>query len=243
MANPDGPTGTDSSGYLRTSETEEELQLRLIQLLNLPVLTNTSVEAAELTQDYSVLGSQVNSQFITLDCCALADSLSRLPVHERLDIDTGLLELGGYTDEYSSKQETFTEELSSVTLREDTKLTNVEDTCDRLQDLAVIPGKHKGEGFKFQFSTQSSQAAAGRVPEAKHPQPSGINETVNTDLGGDTELDHLLQQPNTTIKFGNEENKHDVIGNEQQGHPSAAPPKPAHDVDELDDMLDELLLA
>lgn len=245
MGKPDGPTGTDSSGYLRTSETEEELQLRLIQLLNLPVQTNASVSPAGLAQDYSVLGSQINSQFITLDCCSLADSLSCLPVHKRLDISAHLLELGGYADEFSSKRETSTEESSSLTHRNEIELANVDSTSDRVQNVTVISGiQNEGKGFNFQVSPQT---AAKTVPEAKSMQPSSVEKTEtlpHTDLGGDTELDHLLQQSSTTIdtvKFVIVENKQDVITNVQCTHPSSALPQPVHETDELDDMLDELL--
>ena len=82
-------------------EEEEWRQQRLQQLLSMPIQHDhtlptqeeapTTIQVATSTtptRDPSI------SSFLTLDCIALAESLSTLPLHEKLDLDFDLLRLG-----------------------------------------------------------------------------------------------------------------------------------------------------
>lgn len=239
--------GVGTTGYLRTSETEEELQLRLKQLLNLPVQTDAPATPGlmENMNDYSVLGSKMDLQYITLDCHALADSLSCLPVHKRLDINADLLELGGYLDDVSGKRDLLTREenFEHVVAKQN------KDVSSHGQDATVTHGtRDKVIGYNFQFSSaQHPQTAAGKSPDHSQIQhsicesPKTVTQNVDLhDVGEDTELDQLLQESTTTTIDGK-------LSTIVIKHPSSAPSQPMHthkiETDELDDMLDELLLA
>ena len=91
-------------------ESEEALQDRLLQLFNLPVthampsLTHMcddqiSTVAQELDNDDDGSGSS----FLTLDFSALAEALSTLPLHQRLDIDPELFPEEKRKGEFVSK--------------------------------------------------------------------------------------------------------------------------------------------
>ena len=79
---------TDSITYYQ--ENQEQLQQQLVQLLNLPI-HHTPPPPAE--PSISLTKPEIEESFLTLDCTALANSLSCLPMHKRLDISLELLDL------------------------------------------------------------------------------------------------------------------------------------------------------
>lgn len=88
-------------------ENEEQLEQRLLQLLNLPIhhmttpLHNSDPSLPESNTSTGLLQLNADSSFLSLDTAALAESLSSLPLHQRLDISLDLIELCG-TDVQSS---------------------------------------------------------------------------------------------------------------------------------------------
>ena len=73
-------------------ETEEQLQQRLVQLLDLPLAPQTAHwEPGEDTQ----LERQGGEGFLSLNVAELAESLKELPVHTRLDLSPQLLDSYG----------------------------------------------------------------------------------------------------------------------------------------------------
>lgn len=244
VAGPDVPIAPGSSGYLRISETDEELQLRLIQLLNLPQQTDTIAEFSRKCLDDSLLGSQGDSKFITLDCHALADSLSCLPVHERLDIDVDLLELGEYTCDISTNEETVSEEETS-------RLSYSKQTSDKCISSCGHLNSTDGKQYKKSncidhlLHNPSQTCHNHRLPEAAtsehdhetndtgsvaHCHKEG-GRTMAANVAMSSRLDcHTVRKSRPSVAT--------VVGCAPPLHPP-----PAHETDELDDMLDELLLA
>lgn len=80
----------DELGRSYYQENEDQLQQRLVQLLNLPIhhVTPSLEDASESVQQLDESDS-----FLSLDCPALAASLSSLPLHQVLGISSDLVQL------------------------------------------------------------------------------------------------------------------------------------------------------
>ena len=80
-------------------ETEEQLQQRLVQLLDLPLAPQNTHWGTEEGKD-THWGTEVKGErgFFSLDVAELAESLSDLPVHVRLDLSPQLLEQYGVNE-------------------------------------------------------------------------------------------------------------------------------------------------
>ena len=85
-------------------EDEEHLKQRLVQLLNLPIHHTTTPDDhshAHLTSKTQPSDSgslqeeeeETDTSFLSLDCAALAESLSGLPMHRKLNLDLEFVEL------------------------------------------------------------------------------------------------------------------------------------------------------
>ena len=172
------------------------------------------------------------SSFLSLDCNALAEALSSLPLHKRLDISLELLELGADT---SSENKTEVENL----------------------DLAVACSsksldKTTKQQFSFQFTHESPNLHKSRDILLGTREHALGSSHATTD--GDEELDKLLTADTHTQRTsgGMREVASDyrvVTDDSQLSTPThsnttslvgTAGDQPATDP-ELDDILDELL--
>lgn len=86
--NTESPADAETTS-LSNQDNEELLHQRLVQLMNLP----THHHKSPMTPSPSDSTDDAGSPFLTLDCEALATSLSTLPLYTRLDLSLELLEL------------------------------------------------------------------------------------------------------------------------------------------------------
>ena len=218
----------DRSGdYPHTSQTEEELQQRLLQLFNLP--TNQSV-STPLNSEFTPPDIKETPQYITLDCNLLAESLAGLPVHQRLGLSTELLELGGYSIHTGSE--------NSVMAQERTQFENPTPGLPKEQ---VSSGSG---GITVEASTHQNSAqgiGSGRTGEEQggfdfkpHTPAATAECTVAPDVEDDSELDQLLSEPTAATSEG-------LSGAEKPKESYEPHTTATQETDELNDMLDELL--
>ena len=85
--------GDDSHSHYQ--ENEEQLQQRLVQLLNLPVhhVAPPMTTPRGAIDDASSTHVADSDSFLRLDCAALAESLSSIPLHQMLGISPDLVQL------------------------------------------------------------------------------------------------------------------------------------------------------
>ena len=215
-----------SGDYPHTSETEEELQQRLMQLFNLP----TQPVSTDLTVENSPPDIKETPQYITLDCNSLAESIASLPVHERLGLSGQLLELGGYSTlpvgnsngdiivQERIQSESLTSELKKgQATRNDSRSSSSEATQSGAREIQV--GKTIEEQWQGKFDFNPHTLASTAV---NTPQQDGEN---------DSELDELLSESVAGTREG------PVRWEESHSPPTTV----TQEMDELDDMLDELL--
>ena len=159
---------------------EEQLQQRLIQLLNLPVHHHTVAAPPFLAthpNSADTFSEDSPDQFSSLDTAALAESLSSMSLHQMLDIDVDLVELC----EMEAQPGSASAAATSVGLPE--------------IDLSVC-AKKRGYSFKFEAPSKSSLVAGmgsdvedkelgGRECEQKERRGGG---------GGDEVLEKLLAE-------------------------------------------------
>ena len=221
----------DRSGdYPHTSQTEEELQQRLLQLFNLP--TNQSV-STPLNSEFSPPDIKETPQYITLDCNSLAESLACLPVHQRLGLSTELLELGGYSIHTGSE--------NSVMAQERTQFENPTPGLPKEQVVSSGSGGITAEASTHQISAQG--IGSGKTGEEQgqerfdfkpHTPAATAECTVAPDVEDDSELDQLLSEPAAAPSEG-------LSGTEKPKESHEPQTAVTQETDELDDMLDELL--
>ena len=176
------------------------------------------------------------SSFLSLDCSALAEALSSLPLHKRLDISLELLELGTDTSSHCSTE----------------NKTEVENL-----DLAVACSsksldKTTKQQFSFQFTHESPNLHKSRDILLGTREHALGSSHATTD--GDEELDKLLtadtHTQRTSSGIGEVTSDYRVVTDDSQlSTPTdsnttslvgTAGDQPATDP-ELDDILDELL--
>ena len=124
---------------------------------------------------YTISVTVPQSSFLSLDCNALAEALSSLPLHKRLDISLELLELGADTSHCSTENKTEVENL----------------------DLAVACSsksleKTTKQQFTFQFTHESPNSSLHKSRDVllgTREHALGLSDAT-TD--GDEELDKLL---------------------------------------------------
>lgn len=111
---------SDPSESSSAQENEEQLEQRLLQLLNLPIHHMTPIHS---TDAHPALPSEADSlqendsSFLSLDCAGLADSLSSLPLYQRLGLDLDLVELCEAEGNIDESVETVTNILDNIDLR------------------------------------------------------------------------------------------------------------------------------
>ena len=243
----------DDSGSLQ--ESEEALQDRLLQLFNLPV-THTMPSLTDITDDQISAAQELDegSDFLTLDCRALAEALSTLPLHQRLDIDPELFSEEKREDEFASKinLDSLPPTSSSVDhCKNDILLRDMHesDALDLTKSLKKFSEKMDADSriesdFSSVETSKQTVKPVASTEDSKH--------TISADFEDDEEreLDKLLSRK-SEVKSPSENTKSTVLlksKEETQSSTSAiteiksvVPATVDDETTELDDMLDELL--
>ena len=223
---------------LQYEENEEHLEQRLIQLLNLPIHHHTP----PLPSHTVVVEKTIEPSFLSLDCSTLADTLSSLPLHKKLDISLELLELAEEAlladdGEGYAYQHLATSSLANV-------------------DLSRC--KKKKETFSFEFRPKDSLQTSdeGDKKEEKEEINSAMNVVPEMTMKHQELSEQMLQQHDSE----EDEQLDKLLGDSFKGSgdkevpsqrstiaiPSQVPSRTVkqvnnNDTAELDDMLDELL--
>ena len=248
----------DDSGSLQ--ESEEALQDRLLQLFNLPI-THTMPSLADITDDQisSTSGAQEldddGSSFLTLDCRALAEALSTLPLYQRLDIDPELFpeEEREGTGEFASKIN-----LDSIPSRVDRHMNVIllrdgqeSGALDLNTSLKKFSEKQDANcRIESDFSSvgveRQAAAPAASTEDSKHAVSTNFEEE-------ERELDKLLSRTSEMKSLGESAEPTRVsssLKSKGETQPSSSatteinsltPATVDDETSELDDMLDELL--
>ena len=140
---------------------------------------SSCIAAVHQSMFYTISVTVPQSSFLSLDCNALAEALSSLPLHKRLDISLELLELGADTSHCSTENRTLKTEVENL-------------------DLAVACSsksldKTTKQQFSFQFTQElpdSSLHKSRDVLLGTREHALGLSDATTTD--GDEELDKLL---------------------------------------------------
>ena len=240
-------------------ESEEALQDRLLQLFKLPT-THTTPSLTDIGDVSSVSDStpelEESSNFLTLDCNALAKALSTLPLYQLLDINPELLGEEDKVENPCAPQN----KLDSVhlglpssspatvaSLRGASEAADVFDLSQSLRKVAAVKEKASGEEDVGTCSVSSSQIRKESSPLASqqsHTKPPAAS-VSSTDE--DKRLDKLLstseashKYTRTTAKRVNEQGP-TKIAMADSPHPPTTVSAGEDESSELDDMLDELL--
>ncbi|KAL5464133.1 hypothetical protein EMCRGX_G033100 [Ephydatia muelleri] len=145
-------------------ETDEQLQARLIQLLNIPKvhMSTTPVFDDEVDSSY-----EQSSSFLALDCNTLVRALESIPTHRKLLIDTALMDLGDQTHDITPT----VPEIVQGTQRTDQKKYPLQ------PELVLKKGK---SGFQFQSPAPAKVKVSGEYShkprEEKLPSMTGARE-------------------------------------------------------------------
>lgn len=256
----------DLDSTSQQQESEEALQDRLLQLFNLP-LTHTTPSLADIGGEENSVSvatqqqSRESSKFLTLDCIALAEALSSLPLHERLDIDpkllleadTGEAGIGSQSDidpfELTSASFHTTTSKGVVSLR-DVGKANVLDLTSTLKRITVANGTTNGERtIDFSSLKASTQASSfsRQLPGFSGTKllPPPVDEEAE-------KLDKLLNKSESKPRHGKSSHSHQQSEEEENRStrtdravnfhpPSTVTAAVNNETSELDDMLDELL--
>ena len=247
-------------------ENEEALQDRLLQLFNLPI-THTIPSLADIGDiNQGSIGNAAQeelaegSDFLTLDCRALAEALSTLPLHQRLDIDHELFtdenREGGmvsYSDSDSSQPATSSSRASlhkykNVVFR---RAGHEEDELDLTKSLKKYSDKKDDVRIECQYHVDFSlvESLKQTVASVKSVEASteGSRQSASAD-DEEIELDKLLSRkmeakphspkPGGLLKSKDDPQSSSNVATEIKSH---APTTVEDENTELDDMLDELL--
>ncbi len=240
----------DDPGSLR--ESEDALQDRLLQLFNLPI-TRTMPSLADITDNQiSVAAQELNegSDFLTLDCRALAEALSTLPLHQRLDIKPELFpeEKRG---EFASRINL--DSLPQTSTARDRHESNALDLTTSLKKFSEKQDTKSRIESDFSSVGTEGQAVAPTNPVASTAGSS--KHAISTDEE-ERELDKLLSRRSERkpLAIGVQSTKPIVSSLKSEGETQSstsasatteikylAPATVDDETSELDDMLDELL--
>lgn len=186
-------------------ESEEALQDRLLQLFNLPI-THTTPSLADIEAESSLTDSTRDSSnnFLTLDCRALAEALSTLPLHQQLDIDLELLQQeeeekeikmfsqSSLSSSHASPLDVANCGSSASSVGGDTAGGSGLDFSQSLKRISTKDDERKIEFSSLQTSKETS-SLTGQLPTSAPPGFSGA--TVVSDVDERDQLDRLLRQP------------------------------------------------
>ncbi len=165
-----------------------------------------------------------STNYITLDCNKLAESLAIIPLHDRLDLNVELLEMGGYSTATSS-QEVTKDTLSETEPRE----TNQREP---LQVKAMDKHKKQSEPLKESELTKQTTSVA-----PSHTRTLPTPTTVKQSIVVATVSGHTVER-----SAGSDNSELDsLLANVSGGGGEMDPQTGTHETDELDDILDELL--
>lgn len=191
------------------------------------------------------------NSFLSLDCSALAEAFSSLPLHKRLDISLELLELA--TDTSQGTKNLAPDGADSVDLAAACSSKSLHKTVDQFVFQVPAPeaprtsrGGNGGGSISLHNSTDllaitSEQGAT--LPDSR----MGAVQDITSVADGDKELDKLLaaETPPERTSRGCGEDLGQVTSHTSNAtpHPGVSDSPPAADPNtaELDDMLDELL--
>ena len=241
----------DDSGSLQ--ESEEALQDRLLQLFNLPI-THTMPSLTDVTDDQISAAQELDEglDFLTLDCRALAEALSTLPLHQRLDIDPELFPEEKREGEFASKinLDSLPPTSSRVDQHKNVMLLRDGHESDAL-DLTTSLKKFS-EKMDADSRIESDFSSVETLKQTVKPVASAEDSkhTISADYDEERELDKLLSRK-SEVKSPSENTKSTVpmkTKKETQSSTSTtaeiesvAPATVDDETAELDDMLDELL--
>ena len=192
-----------------------------------------------------------SSNFLTLDCSALAEALSTLPLHQRLDIDVELLleEEGEGGTASQNNRDSLQLTSSNTATHESVRTRDVKSGCgtDRL-DLSqslkrIVEKDNTSSKNNIDFSSLQTLTQASSATKQLLSSSTGSKCSATTT---DEELDKLLSKSDLKPSL-NPNCK--VTSTQQQQEASStytsttiATTSPTEDESsELDDMLDELL--
>ena len=230
----------DDSGSLQ--ESEEALQDRLLQLFNLPITHTvpslTDIGDDQISSSMSSAAQELDegSDFLTLDCRALAEALSTLPLHQRLDID---LEL--FPEENGEVALKTSMDTLSLTSSKANQSKHETDALDLTKSLKKLSEKRYADS-RIECDSSSTETLQQTVtPGPMKPVASseGSKHTISASLDDeDRELDKLLSR-RCEVKSPRENTKTTLSTTVIE----SCTPATVEDEEttELDDMLDELL--
>lgn len=216
-------------------EDEDQLEQRLIQLLNLPIHhmppTQSTYSHSTHSAEVDSLQGQENGDptFLSLDCAELAECLSALPMHQRLDIDLDLVELCEAEGNTSDESQAVSNVLEGINLSACAKRRTY--TFEFKSKEHVLGREHSSTSASSTTSTSNNRVTKkGDLATIKH-------------LEEDEELDKLLESSLSQHQRTPKESTVLVMPNstkEQLSPPVVVQDNSMNNV-ELDDMLDELL--
>ncbi len=241
-----------------------------MQLFNLP--TQVHVPFTFTTEpDHFMADPKESTNYVTLDCNKLAESLAIIPLHDRLDLNVELLEMGGYSATCSSYEQKVTKDKHSENEPRKIYLPHQIKAMDKLtpyKKLSVLKPE-LSEKQKPTVPVAPSHAQALPTPTAEQSiavpttsdhtaeqsiaVPTTSDQTVEQSIAVPTTSDQTAEQsiavPTTsdhTVErnAGSDDSELDSLelrANVNGGVSEMAMQTGTQETDELDDILDELL--
>lgn len=160
----------DSEGSATYSaETEDQLQMRLVQLLNLPQAPPDPWTPEEEEEE----GAGEGGNFLSLNVTQLAESLKDLPTHTRLALPAKLLQHYGVSEEDLAFTASEVTEHTDSTAPPPSHLSTSEvppahSTLSRSIDLKSLLSKTSTAKHTFDFSAPDKREAAGGPQAHSH---------------------------------------------------------------------------
>ena len=205
--------GLEGEESISGQESEEALQGRLLQLFNLP-LTHALPSLSDISDGQGSSTQELDDEgpgFLTLDCSALAEALSTLPLYKRLDIDPELFP-------YDSKEDgmvslSVASSCKSVVLqgRDSLNLAKTSKNFSEQEDTQTRDGSDSHVGHSLQIAGAPTQpVASGTVGGGSKPSASADNRE-------ERELEKLLHVSKTVEGWSERKRDHNPLASRTVG--------------------------
>lgn len=215
-----------------SAETEDQLQMRLVQLLNLPQALPDLWTPEEEEEE----GAGVGGNFLSLNITQLAESLKDLPTHTRLALPAELLQHYGVSEEdlvFTASE--VTEHADSTTPPPSTSEVSPPQTTHSSNiDLKSLLSKNSTANPTFDFSTPNKEAEGGPQTHSHTVADEDLEELLKTSSHLPTSHKaplHINPQPWPSAAHGQPDETSAVVATQRTTVVT----------EELDNMLDDLL--
>ncbi len=204
--------GDNGDEHSHSSQSDEDLKLRLLQLFNLPTSAQSLSIPRSTEPKPCATDPDESANYISLDCNALAESLATIPLHERLGLGEVLLENSGHSATVSSHKP--------------------KSVCPETEQF--YDSRQSGTFKAAPFEKQNATLGPLKAPTRNFKETATVFSTLPATDKHSAALGHTFS--GCTIESHDNPEAHQVDNKD-----GGAEVPTTTDTEELDDMLDELL--